>query len=395
MNGNDCPDLQSRFTINVAQSNLTLGLLRTTYLSNDAPKPIILSPLSLSIVLSMVYLGAKGETAKEIGRIVSNDEVAMKIHEHFGSVAKKIYAINNEHTLTAANGIFASEEFSISEHYEKDLKERYLENVNSVDFGHQLRAIHNVNEFVKNKTNGSILTEKWIFEPITRSALISVTKFNGILSVAFEQQHAEPETFFVSTHQTKLVDMVQLSGKFSFYESHFRKVQVIGLPCKGNAMLYIILPMERYGLNKVLESLEPSDLMYFIRKHPEAQIELKLPNIDVESSLNLTKYAERVGLKIALTDKADFSGITNNRSLRISHILQQTSLKIDEIRSDLKSEGELVAVGEESASSVHMNHPFMFLVVIHRDRTNSIDNDEEFTGNSYYFNNIILAGIYS
>lgn len=42
----------------------------------------------------------------------------------------------------------------------------------------------------------------------------------------------------------------------------------------------------------------------------------------------MTKYAERVGLKIALSDKADFSGITKNRNLKISHIFQQTSLKV-------------------------------------------------------------------
>ena len=57
-------------TIAVAQADFALKLLCELY--GDSSRSLVVSPVSVAILLSMVYAGAKGKTAKEIGQLLAN-----------------------------------------------------------------------------------------------------------------------------------------------------------------------------------------------------------------------------------------------------------------------------------------------------------------------------------
>ena len=57
--------------IEVAQANFSLGLLSQTTAASPASSAV-LSPISAAIALAMVYVGARKDTAKEFGSVLTN-----------------------------------------------------------------------------------------------------------------------------------------------------------------------------------------------------------------------------------------------------------------------------------------------------------------------------------
>jgi serine protease inhibitor len=55
-----------------AQDNFAVNLLREVSSAQGVPGSTILSPLSVALVLSMVYAGAKEKTHQEMGQLLGN-----------------------------------------------------------------------------------------------------------------------------------------------------------------------------------------------------------------------------------------------------------------------------------------------------------------------------------
>ena len=93
------------------------------------------------------------------------------------------------------------------------------------------------------------------------------------------------------------------------------------------AML-IALPPEG-KLPELLSGLCEEGLDYFsCMEETNREITLRLPKVDITARTDLTEPLQAVGIRIAFTDAADFSGISE-KPMKINRVCQDTRLRID------------------------------------------------------------------
>lgn len=68
--------------------------------------------------------------------------------------------------------------------------------------------------------------------------------------------------------------MMRVKASFQYYEDS--QVQTLGVSYVGEDIrMFILLPKERYGLHKLLTSLNGTKLSMFMAKHPSSVVDVR------------------------------------------------------------------------------------------------------------------------
>uniref|UniRef100_A0A914XXS5 Serpin domain-containing protein n=1 Tax=Panagrolaimus superbus TaxID=310955 RepID=A0A914XXS5_9BILA len=122
-----------------SQADFALNLLRDGSLNSST----ILSPISISIALAMVYLGAKENTAAQIRNTIAKNISEEEIHAHFSSVLTLINSNNLNVTLESANRVYVQNNFKLLDSYIEGIKKHYSGELEEINFN-QASAAANV-----------------------------------------------------------------------------------------------------------------------------------------------------------------------------------------------------------------------------------------------------------
>ncbi|XP_029647997.1 serpin B12-like [Octopus sinensis] len=94
---------------------------------------VFMSPFSVATVLSMVYLGARQNSAKQfenVLKITSNpDSVALAFKEYFSLLKNSDKLV----TFNSVNRLYASEKFPISEDYKNNMVKYFFSDIENVE----------------------------------------------------------------------------------------------------------------------------------------------------------------------------------------------------------------------------------------------------------------------
>jgi serpin B len=100
------------------------------------------------------------------------------------------------------------------------------------------------------------------------------------------------------------------------------------------------------------------------------EIELHLPSFTTTSRFELTAVLRKLGMPLAFTDNADFSGMTAGRPLQIATVAHQAYLRVDEEGTEAAA---ATGIGLHVTSKrvftgtvMTVDRPFLFVI---RDRT--------------------------
>ena len=94
---------------------------------------------------------------------------------------------------------------------------------------------------------------------------------------------------------------------------------------------------------------------------------MALPKFKVEAEFELSKALAAMGMPVAFTNKADFSGITKDEPLALSAVLHKTYVDVNEKGTEAAAATAAVmkATSEPAESEpvvFRADHPFMFLI---------------------------------
>jgi hypothetical protein len=93
----------------------------------------------------------------------------------------------------------------------------------------------------------------------------------------------------------------------------------------------------------------------------------------LESSCELSEILKNAGLKSAFTNEADFSGITNEKPVRIGQIIHKTWIELDEEKTEAAAATAMtVVVGaatqRDDSKVFKADHPFVFFILDNSNR---------------------------
>ena len=177
-------DLHRRVDVRTLASSNTdfaFSLYKQLALKNPN-KNVIFSPLSISLALAFLSLGAHDPTVREILEGLKfnlTETPETEIHQGFQHLLQTFNQPSNQLQLSVGNAIFLSEELKLLEKFRKDAEAFYASEVLSINFKDSEAAVKLINEYVKNKTHGKIEKLFNDHDQLTNLILLNYIFFKG------------------------------------------------------------------------------------------------------------------------------------------------------------------------------------------------------------------------
>jgi len=357
-----------------AQADFAVNLLRESVNANQNAS-VIISPVSVAIALSMVYAGAKDQTADEIAAVIAKGQDSEKIHAYFGSLIQGIAGnAQKNYTLETANRIYVKESYTLLQAYKDVLKSHYLGEFQSVDFTRSAETAKAINDFVAEKTHDKIkdLIKPDNLDALTRLVLINAIYFKGNWASKFNASSTEKKPFYQTPDNEVQVDMMQKKSKEKFFYDENDAYQVLGMPYEGSEVfMFIVLPKERYGLEAVLKNLNGSALLNIVKNRRRSDVIVSIPKFKVESTHQLNEHLKKMGVNKAFDQAAaNLGGIADlsNGQLYISDAIQKAFIEVNEDGSEAAAATAVVVTTKSAPMrprTLNANHPFLYIIASH------------------------------
>jgi serpin B len=335
---------------------------------------LVCSPYSISMALAMTRAGARGQTAAEMDKVLHFTLDPSRLHPTNAELirANNGYGRPRDYQLSVVQSLWGDDTLTVNADFERLIHTDYGATLRRVRFNQKPdEARQQINHWVQNRTNDKIkdLLHKEDIDRMTRLVLVNAIYFKGAWQLPFHKAATREESFTSGGRKRKAAMMHQTN---SFRYAEGEGFQALELPYEGGDLsMMILLPREKDGLKNLEQALTPAQLSNWLEKLASRRVEVALPRFKVESRFNLTQELEALGMPSAFGGGADFSGISTSEQLRISKVIHQAMVNVDEEGTEAAAATAVVMTRSgESAVAFQADHPFLFLL---RDqRTGSI-----------------------
>ncbi len=111
-------------------------------------------------------------------------------------------------------------------------------------------------------------------------------------------------------------------------------------------------------------SLTSERLAAIIQTLELRSVALTLPCFKIESSIDLHDPLARLGMPLALSDAADFSGINGRGGLSLSTVVHQAFVDVDEAGTEAAAATTVgfTTTAAHLPAEVHFDRPYLFLI---------------------------------
>lgn len=356
-----------------AGNEFTWNILRKV-VELEAPNPkknVFVSPLSASMALGMTCNGARTTTLTAMQSTLGFADLSSQdINESYRSLIDRFSGLDSNVKFQIANSIWHANWFQVESEF-LDLNRTYFDAViSALDF-ESPQAVTTINDWVNDKTNGKIDT---ILEEIPDDMvmyLINALYFKGAWTFQFDPAKTKPMDFHCadgSTHSCEFMYMNTDSLGFMAING----VLGVELPYgNGNYRLLAVIPANpQNSIDEVIAGIDQTKWSEWQSALQQRNEELWLPKFKFEYKINLNVPLTTLGMGIAFTESADFTGINRDGNLAISEVIQKTFVQLDEVGTEAAA---VTSVGIRTTSvgpSYAFNRPF--LIVIYEHSSNAV-----------------------
>jgi serpin B len=326
---------------------------------------LIVSPISAAVTLAMASAGATGNTLQEMERGLHLRGLA-RPHVAFGGL---LGALRNRDgrdgmALHLANRIWAQLDIPLESDFVAILNDRFAAPLGRVDFRRAIEAARfTINAWASKETRDrirNIASE----DTLTRDVLLvlaSAVYFKGEWEFPFDPAETTMRSF--AMHASKVETRMMRQGD-AFAHARLHDVQVIELPYRGGLSMVIVLPDAVDGLSAVEDRIR-EDYDRWLAALRMKPVDLELPPWKTESLLRLEEPLVAMGLQLAFTDAADFSGIAKSTPLKIGSVLQKVFVETNEAGTEAAAvtiHTSNIAGRFTPPAKFHANRPFLYFI---------------------------------
>jgi len=329
---------------------------------------LFFSPYSISTALGMTRAGVRGESAKQMDRVLHFGLNQKKVHSGFKNLIDNLHARqrNGKNILHIANALWILKDLAIRKEFIDIINTQYNAEAEKLN-GQDLEKVkQTINAWVEKKTKGKI---KELFHEggITQDAVLVLTNavyFKGRWESPFKEEHTSNEPFTLSSGEKVQVPMMFQKNEFRFLEEKTFKALEIAYIGEELSML-ILLPNRHDGLPELENSITVPNLKKWLKKMSITEVELHLPKFTIEFSFQLNTILSSMGMTdIFLQGKADLSGmfdVSQTKSpMYVGDTIHKAYINVNEKGTEAAAATGIPA--ECKPLSFIADHPFVFII---------------------------------
>ena len=317
------PDVSS-----VASANTRFGFkLLHDLRERESGGNIFISPLSISIALTMTYNGAVGETERAMAEVLEIGTLDLStINQSNKALRHSLENPDPKVQISIANSIWSRQGVEFNPEFLERNRAFFAAEIASLDFNSP-QATEIINEWVDTNTNGKI--EK-IVERINQEVvlfLINAIYFKGNWQDEFNKSRTRTGVFHLSDGSEKQVQMMRREGVYPYFRGETFEATSL-LYGDGQVSMYIFLPNSNSNLNRFLRDLDAHNWEQWISQLQDRSQTMMLPRFKLEYAVSLNDTLKALGMEVAFGRSANFSGIGPN--LLISEVKHKTFVEVNE-----------------------------------------------------------------
>ena len=322
---------------------------------------VFVSPLSVSLALGMTTNGARNDTEAAMRATLGYSGLTVdEINRGYRGLIDYLVNLDPKVTMEVANSIWYRQGFEVLQEF-IDVNQAFFDAVvRALDFADP-GAADTMNAWVADKTHGKI--EEIIDPPISGDTvmfLINAIYFKGSWTYRFDKSDTAPGTFHAPAGD-RIVQMMHLRGDLPYLETpDFRAVS---LPY-GHELysMTIFVPREGLDIDALAADLTGANWSSWTAGFSSSKLSLGMPRFELEYEKTLNDVLKALGMEIAFTDAADFTGINPAGALFIDEVKHKTFVKVNEEGTEAAA-ATSVEVGKMSASGeMRVNRPFLYVI---------------------------------
>ncbi|XP_039544851.1 serpin B6-like isoform X3 [Pimephales promelas] len=328
--------------LTAANTQFCLDLFKKIRKEN-ASGNVFFSPVSISSALAMVSLGARGNTADQMNKVLGfNKEPPMmqqtqspptpaelkkcpqekpedQIHSSFNKFMSELNKPGVPYALSLANRLYGEQSYQFVEEFLNDAKSYYEAGLEKVDFISQSEAARvNINKWVEKKTQEKIkdLLPQGSIDEMTKLVLVNAIYFKGNWENKFPKEDTR-------------------DGQFK--------------------------------LNKLEKALTYEKLMEWTKPEvmPQQEVQISLPRFKMEEKYDMKSLLISMGMKDVFDlQKVNLSGMSSNNDLVLSKVIHKAFVEVNEEGTEAAAAtGAIVMVDCCRFPQVfNADHPFLFFI---------------------------------
>jgi serpin B len=357
----------------VAQSEqqFSLSLLKELSASGTSSSNVLVSPASLSTALSMLELGARGDTESQIAAALdSRDLTAQQQAAGWSALSAELAlaGASGGISVQSANSLWLQKGLAMDPIFMSSLSRYFASGIWQVDFAsNPAGAIDALNRWVTQKTRGHITS---LFAPGTITNQTALILANAVY---FKAAWQEPFTGATSDGSFRLPNGTTTSVPYlhtpvngpldgsAFVGSGVDAVQ---LPYRGGRLAALIIMPTSQPISEFSASLSQAGLAHIVSGLAPSALDLAMPSFSLTASHELVPTLKSLGMENAFDPgPADFSGMTST-PLVVTDVAQKDTLRVTRWGSEASAATgiSMASSARRAALALVIDRPYLFLI---------------------------------
>ncbi|XP_068956313.1 serpin B6-like [Petaurus breviceps papuanus] len=359
-----------------ANGPFAINLLKKLSEKDDSQN-VVFSPLSISSALGVLFLGAKGNTAAQIVKVLSLNRGG-NIHRDLQAVFTEVNKSSTQYSLRTANKLFGEKTYDFLSTFKEACQNFYSVELGELSFVKAPEESRkHINAWMAEKTEGKIaeILPTSSIGPLTRLLLVDGIYFKGKWNEHFKENYTREMFFKTRKNEKKPVQMMFKEATFKMTYIKEVSTKILELPYVGEELsMVIMLPDENIDLKKVEAELTYEKFVAWTRPDMMKRTEMGvfLPRFKLVEHYDMESLLRSFGILDAFEGgKADFSGMSAQGGLVLSKLLHKSYVEVDEegAEEDAAAIFRVPLCGKILPTFIP-DHPFLFF--IRHNKTNSI-----------------------
>jgi serpin B len=332
------------------------------------------SPYSISMALAMTYAGARGETAEQMADTLHFILEQEKLHPAFnwldGELTSRGEGAEGKDEegfrLNIVNAIWGQKDYDFLSEFLDVLTENYGAGMRILDFITEPEESRvTINDWVSDQTEGRIedLIPPGAIDALTRLVLTNAIYFNAAWEHPFDEDMTADGPFYLRDGGQVTVPMMKQTEWFGYTEG--KGYQAVELQYDGGELSMVILLPKAGNFQVFEEGLQAQQVDTIINDLQSTGVTLTMPKFEFDSEFSLKDTLAGMGMPVAFSGAADFSGMTGNRELFISAVIHKAFVAVDEAGTEAAAATAVIVKMEVAPGlpvEVTIDHPFIYLI---------------------------------
>jgi len=331
---------------------------------------VFCSPFSISAALAMTSAGARGETLAEMNKVLHLPGDGSSAPIQFADLILQLLRNDgkSKYELHIANALWVQNGFPIKPVFVDVVKTQYHAVMRQTDFGQPVDAVAAINRWVELKTNDKIkdLLKPDNVDSTTRLVLTNAIYFKGKWHKQFKKEMTREEPFFTTSGGSTKAPLMHQGGNYRHVATD--GMQAVALPYEGdNLEMVLLLPDDKDGLGKLESNLSMERLDGLLKAMKRREGDVAIPRFKFTQKIELSKELQDLGMKLAFSNGADFSGMTSADRLKIDQVIHKAFVDVNEEGTEAAAATGVTmklaaAPVPQDRFNFRADHPFLFAI---------------------------------